>query len=73
MDAIIFTDTWGRYFYFDGEVAGVVMYQKEPTCGYCCCVAATAADASYGALYWCCSIFTAAAAARGAPAAALHC
>ena len=36
--------------------------------------AATAADASYGALFWCCSIFTvAAAAAAHAPAAALYC
>ena len=43
------------------------------TCDYCCCFAATAADAGDGALYWCCSIFTAAAAAPGAPATALYC
>ena len=42
------------------------------TCDYCCCFAATAADAVDGALYWCCSIFTAAA-APGAPASALYC
>ena len=42
-------------------------------CDYCCCFAATAADARVGALYWCCCIFTVAAAAPGAPAAALYC
>ena len=44
----------------------------SPFCDYCCCFAATAADAGDCALYWCCSIFTAAVAAPGAPAAALH-
>ena len=43
------------------------------TCVYCCCFAATAADAGDGAFYCCCYILTAAAAALGAPAAALYC
>ena len=43
------------------------------TCNYCCCFAATAANAHDGALYWCCSILTAADAAPGAPAAAPYC
>ena len=43
------------------------------TCDFCCCFAATAADAGDGALYWCCSIFTGAPGAPGAPAAALCC
>ena len=42
------------------------------TCDYCCCFAATAADAGDGALYWCCPIFTAAA-TPAAPAVALCC
>ena len=42
----------------------------SPFCDYCCCFAATAADAGDCALYWCCSIFTAAA-APGAPAVLL--
>ena len=29
----------------------------SPTCDYCCCFAATAADAGDGALYWCCYIY----------------
>ena len=43
MDAIIFTDTWGRYFDFYGAVVGVVTYQKStylwlllPLCCDCC-------------------------------------
>ena len=43
------------------------------TCDYCCCFAATAADAGDGALCWWCSIFTVAADAPGGLAAALCC
>ena len=43
------------------------------TCDYCCCLAATAADACDGACIGAALIFTVAAAAPGAPAAAQYC